>query len=85
MSNRPDVFSELHERGLIGKVWPVNRNDPSPAILALMVPRSIAVAELNHDRESDPITDADLVAAMRRKGVLDHRAHVPGTGKRGRA
>ena len=74
---RQGIITALAQRGLIGKVWPTMKSDKSPPIYALMVPRSTAVTELNFAATGTPITDAELVAAMRFKGILDHTQPVP--------
>jgi hypothetical protein len=59
----------LRQRGLIGQVWPVYRWDSSPRVLALMVSRAVAVAELIM---VDPnMTEDDLARALRRLHIAD--------------
>jgi hypothetical protein len=61
--------------GLLGRIWPVYPWDTSPAVYALLVPRHFALAEVNlklRELGTHPITEADLVRAMRRKGVADY-------------
>jgi hypothetical protein len=47
----------------IGQISPVYRSDDAPKVYALLVPRGIALDELNLDREQ-PFTDADLTRAL---------------------
>ena len=64
----------LRQRGLIAQVWPVFRSDRSPRVLALMVPRAVAVAVLNM---VDPeIAEDDLVRALRRLHIVDWKQPV---------
>jgi hypothetical protein len=60
---------------LLGRIWPVYPWDTSPAVYALLVRRNLALAEVNlklRELDADPITEADLVRAMRRKAIADY-------------
>lgn len=59
-----EVCALLKRLGLAAKVWPVYRWDSSPPVFALMVPRAVALAELNA-RLPAPITDAALARALK--------------------
>jgi hypothetical protein len=50
--------------GLVAQLWPVYRWDDSPRVLALIVPRAVALDELN--RGSEPLlSDSELSRALR--------------------
>jgi hypothetical protein len=57
------IFELLRQRGLIGQVWPVYRGDSSPRVLGILVPRAMALAEMN--LVAPDLTDADLVRSLR--------------------
>jgi hypothetical protein len=65
----------------IGQISPVYRSDDAPKVYALLVPRGIALDELNLDREQ-PFTDADLTRALNELRIQDYpqraRAHAGG-------
>jgi hypothetical protein len=68
------IIDLLRRRGLIGQVWPVYRWDKSPRVIALMVPRAVALAELN---SVDPdITEDDLARALHRIHIADWKQPV---------
>jgi hypothetical protein len=65
--------------GLVRQVWPVFSWDDSPRIYALLVPRQLALAELNlalQNLDRDPISEADLLRAMRVRKVSDYANRV---------
>jgi hypothetical protein len=56
--------------GLIGRIWPVYSWDDSPPVYALIVPRHLGLAEVNRklrELDADPVSEADLLRAMRLK------------------
>jgi len=72
------IVQALAALGLVGKLWPVSRNDPSPAIYGLMVSRSTALAELNASRsDGDAVSDSDLRRTLRERRILDWHEALP--------
>ena len=65
------LADEIIDRGFAGKIWPVFAWDDSPAIYGLIFPRRFVIDEINTDRE-EPITDRELVAALRANGIADY-------------
>jgi hypothetical protein len=73
------VIELLVFKGLVGQIWPVFSWDDCPRIYALLVPRHLALAELNlalQDLDRDPISEADLLRAMRFRKVADYGYRV---------
>lgn len=68
------LIDEIRNRGLVGKVWPVFHWDNSPSVFGLIFPRRFVVDEINADRD-EPITDRELVAALRVHGFVDYSDH----------
>ena len=69
------LIETLLSIGLIGIVWPVYAWDQSPRVYALLVPRHLALAEVNlklTELDADPVSEADLLRALRRKKVADY-------------
>lgn len=71
------IVSGLAVLGMIGKLWPVYRTDKSPPVFGSMVPRSATVAEYNLAHPDEPISNAELAAALRDRRVLDWGAPIP--------
>jgi hypothetical protein len=76
-----DRFAAL---GLIGKQASVHRNDPSPAVHGLMVPRAIALAEHNFHHADATISEAELASTLRFRSILDWGAPLPFGGTKSR-
>jgi hypothetical protein len=72
------LIEALGEMRYIAQVWPVYSWDMGPPILALTIPRQIALAEINlkielGELKSDqPIAEADLARAMRLRQVANY-------------
>ena len=60
-------------RGFIGQLWPVYAWDDSPRIMALIVPRNIALDELRSGFDSG-VSEADLKRALSTCDVYDYEA-----------
>lgn len=82
------VVGWLIGAGYVGQVWPIFKNDRSPAIFALMVPQPTALTELCAARLDLAITVNELRQALRARGVLDWNEPIPalsGTKSRSRS
>jgi hypothetical protein len=73
-----EIVARLRRLRLVGPISPTYRTDDSPRVFALLVPRGIALDELNLDRDP-PLTDADLARVLTEMRVDDYpqraRAH----------
>jgi hypothetical protein len=73
------LIETLWFMGYVGRIWPIYAWDESPRVYALLVPRHLAVAEVNlalRELDRDPISEADLVRAMRLKKIADYGNRV---------
>jgi hypothetical protein len=59
------VHGWLLRRGFAGKIGPVNRRDPRPAIYGLTVPRSHALAEFNHEHRAPIMRPGEYRLSLR--------------------
>jgi hypothetical protein len=69
----------LARLGLMGAIWPIYRWDKSRRVYALLLPRHLALAEINLELRVlgfEAITDAGLLRAMRLKGIADYGHRV---------
>ena len=71
LDNYRILVEAIIDRGFARKIWPVFAWDDGPPIYALIFPRRFVVEEINADRE-EPITDRELVAALRADGIADY-------------
>lgn len=69
-------------RLLVGKVAPSYSIGSRPPVYGLLVPRAVALAELNGFLAlPEPLTDAELTATLKAEGFLDYGAPVPESAK----
>ena len=64
------ILAEMKQRGIVAKIWPVYRWDNYPATYGLMLPRSLALEELNDGRDI-PVSECDLLRVLRLFDVAD--------------
>jgi hypothetical protein len=68
-----EMVAFLRGMTFVGQLWPVYAWDDSPRIMALIVPRNVALAEVQQ-RFGPTITEADLKRALSACDVYDYEA-----------
>lgn len=65
MDDNDKIIAKLKRMGLVGKIWPVFRSDPSPPVFALIVPRRLAADEIG-------MADAELKRLLKANDIADY-------------
>jgi len=58
-----DLIRSLRGSWLVSQLWPVYTCDDSPRIIALIVPKQIALDEFNHAKGGEPFSEAQSPAS----------------------
>jgi hypothetical protein len=74
-----EIVDELIALQFVGVVSPIKESSNDPRVSALLVPRGIALDELNVDRK-EPITDKELTQALKDLRIVDYPHRAPKMG-----
>ncbi len=64
------VIHQLQRMGMVGQLWPVMKHDKSPRVLGLIVPKHLALAELN-DRLASPLSGGAFAGILKEMQIFD--------------
>jgi len=69
-----DLIRSLRGSWPVGQLWPVYTWDDSPRIIALIVPKQIALDEFNHAKGGEPFSEAQFTRLLDMAQVVDYHA-----------